>query len=82
MTSSEVSSVKMPLTLSSSSQWNKWLFYVKIEASDLDVWQYLDPDQLELLLKQPIEPTYSSVKEDAIRFSELDTDERQEYQAL
>ena len=82
MTTNEFSPAKLPLILSSTTQWDKWFFYIKDEARSLRVWQYLDQSKPELLLTRPNRPVYSDIKEGAVRFGDLSAIEQQEYQFI
>jgi hypothetical protein len=48
--------VTTDLVLDGQSNWELWIFVVKRIAEAGDVWEYIDPDQLNRLLQKPEKP--------------------------
>jgi hypothetical protein len=44
------------LVLDGQSNWELWIFVVKRIAEAGDVWEYIDPNQLNRLLQKPEKP--------------------------
>lgn len=52
--------------LNKPSDWEEWIFMVKVRAQPLDTWQYLDPDRtVSLGVPANLAPLPSQVKEGA-----------------
>ena len=79
----DISPAKLPLTLKTTNDWDKWYFYIKDTSNIAKVWQYIDPSvDIERINEEPTSPAYSDVREDATTWSSLDADEREHYKTL
>ena len=42
-----------PLRLASPDDYDDWITYIRLQAMEEDIWQYIDPDQAATLVEPP-----------------------------
>jgi len=70
--------------LTNPSDWDAWLFGVKIIARGSQIWDYINPDILiePNIPRLPMKPTPDNVNQDKSTILELDLSERETYRLL
>jgi hypothetical protein len=71
--------------LISQNDWDKWISSIRIAAEGKEIWDYINPDipagQLPVL-REPVEPSVTSIKETAATYLDLDASEKDYYKLL
>jgi hypothetical protein len=70
--------------LTNKSDWDAWLFGVKIIARASQIWDYINPDILiePNIPRLPVKPTLDKINQDKLTILDLDLTERETYKLL